>query len=122
MIEDDPRLDKLESELKEARAEFEEDYNPKSKVDEGLNDGARAGIELVGAILGGCLLGYALDRLFDTSPAFFLGGALLGVVTGFYSIYKITMNTGTAVGYKHLKDTEKNGKQSIKFDDADDAL
>ncbi len=112
-IQDDPRLTKLEKDLKNARTEFEADYNPKSKIDEtkGLNDGARAGIELVGSLLGGGIIGYALDYAFDTSPLFFFIFIILGTITGFYSIYKITLGTGTSVGFKGLKNTKKNGKQ-----------
>jgi len=118
--DDDPKLQRLDAELKKARGEFEEDYNPKVEVDEGLNDGARAGIELVGAILGGALLGYGVDHLFGTSPIFFFVGVLLGVITGFYSIYKITMNVGTSVGFKGLKSPSKDAKQTPKYNDDDD--
>ena len=98
--DDDPKLINLEERLKTARKEFDEDYNPKPKVDKGLNDGARAGIELVGAILGGGLIGYGLDYVFNTSPILFMSFLILGVFTGFYNIYKITMNVGTSVGFK----------------------
>ncbi len=118
--DDDPKLQKLDEELKKARGEFEEDYNPKAEINEGLNDGARAGIELVGALLGGALLGYGADHMFDTSPIFFFVGILLGVITGFYSIYKITMNVGTSVGFKGLKADKKTGKQSLNSYDDDD--
>lgn len=121
MIEDDPKLTKLESELKNARKEFDLDYNPKSKdSDENVGIGARAGVELVGSVIGGAAIGYGIDYYFETSPIFFLTFVLLGVVTGFYNIYKITMNVGTSVGFKGLKSTSKDGKQSQNFDDDDD--
>lgn len=113
-MNEDPRLEKLTEDLKSARQEFDEDYNPKppSKEDENMANGARAGIELVGAVLGGALVGYGLDYVFNTSPAFFIIFILLGVITGFYNIYKITMNVGTSVGFKGLKTPEKDAKQS----------
>lgn len=118
--EDDPKLHKLDQELKSARQEFDKDYNPKSTEDEeNIGVGARAGVELVGAIVGGALLGYGIDYYFNTSPAFFIGMTLLGVVTGFYNIYKITMNVGTSVGFKGLKSSSKDAKQSQNFDDDD---
>ena len=119
--DDDPKLQKLDAELKAARQEFEDDYNPKPDPnDENVGVGARAGVELVGSVLGGGLIGYGLDYVFDTSPAFFLIFILLGVVTGFYNIYKITMNIGTSVGFKGLKNYSKNAKQGASLYDDDD--
>ena len=119
--DDDPKLQKLDAELKAARQEFEEDYNPKpDPADENVGIGARAGVELVGSIIGGGLLGYGLDYVFKTSPIFFFVFLLLGVVTAFYNIYKITLNVGTSVGFKGLKSPSKEGKQSPKYDDDDD--
>ena len=119
--DDDPKLQKLDEELKAARAEYEKDYNPKSKADEDENIGmgARAGVELVGAIIGGALIGYGIDYAFETKPIFFLIFTLLGAITGFYNIYKITMNVGTSVGFKGLKNTSKDAKQSANLNDND---
>ena len=75
--DDDPKLQKLDAELKAARAEFEDDYNPKPDPnDENVGVGARAGVELVGSILGGGLIGYGLDyyfepRLFSSLSSFY---------------------------------------------------
>ncbi len=119
--EDDPKLQKLDAELKSAREEYEKDYNPKqSDNDENVGIGARAGTELVGAIIGGGLLGYGLDYYFETTPIFFLICLILGVITGFYNIYKITMNFGTSVGFKGLKNDTKDAKQSPNYKDDDD--
>ena len=44
--DDDPKLKKLDSELKAARAEYEKDYNPKPDPnDENVGIGARAGVD-----------------------------------------------------------------------------
>jgi len=115
-IDEDSRLTKLETDLKAARTEFDKDYNPTKTASEeiqekSVNDGARAGAELIGALLGGGIIGYGLDYVFKTSPIFFFIFIILGTMTGFYSIYKITMGTGTSVGFKGLKNTKKNGKQ-----------
>jgi F0F1-type ATP synthase assembly protein I len=50
---------------------------------------AVASYTLIGAIglLGG--LGYALDQWRSTSPWFFLGGLLLGIIVGFYELAKV---------------------------------
>lgn len=105
-------LDDLEKRLQDARQEYNEEYNP-SPSEEGKNMsvGARAGIELVGALLGGTLLGWMLDKWFGTAPILLLVFMLLGVVVGFYNIYKITNNIGTSVGFRELQDRQKQGKQ-----------
>ncbi len=119
--DDDPKLKKLDAELKAARQEFDQDYNPKSKADdENVGIGARAGVELVGAVIGGALMGYGIDYYFNTSPIWFLIFILLGVITGFYNIYKITMNVGTSVGFRGLKTTQKDAKQASNYDEDDD--
>lgn len=118
--DDDPKLQKLDAELKSALAEYEKDYNPKpSDKGENVSLGARAGVELVGAIIGGGAIGYGLDYYFGTTPIFFLSLLILGIITGFYNIYKITLNVGTSVGFKGLKSDSKNAKQSHNFDDDD---
>ena len=118
MTED--HLDTLEKRLKDARQEFEEDYHPAPKKDEDMNAGARAGVELVGALLGGALIGWGLDKVFDTSPVLFIVFTLLGVVTGFYNIYKITNNMGTSVGFRELPKAPKTAKQPPETQDDDD--
>lgn len=119
--DDDPKLQKLDAELKAARAEYDKEYNPKpNKNDENVGVGARAGVELVGAVVGGGLIGYGLDYYFETSPVLFLIFILLGVITAFYNIYKITLNVGTSVGFKGLKSSSKDAKQSPNYDDDDD--
>lgn len=119
MSDHDP--DTLEERLKAARAEFDKDYNPKPKKSAGkngesINDGAKAGIELVGAIAGGALLGLGIDHLFDTSPAAFFICLILGVITGFYNVYKITMGLGASVGFMQLRGAKKNAKQGPNLD------
>ncbi len=49
---------------------------------------ASAGYTLIGALglLGG--IGYAIDAWKGTSPAFLLGGLILGIVVGFYELAK----------------------------------
>jgi len=51
---------------------------------------ASASYTLIGAIIlcGG--LGYWLDKKFDSTPWFLLGGLLLGIIVGFYDIIKVT--------------------------------
>ncbi len=43
---------------------------------------------LSGALLGLGLIGYLLDKKFDTDPYLTLAGLLLGIVVGFYDLWK----------------------------------
>ncbi len=115
------KLDDLEKRLEAAQKEFDKDYNPKpSKTDQGLNMGARAGIELVGSLLGGGLIGYLLDKWLETGPTLFIIFLILGAITAFYNIYKITINAGTSVGFKGLQEGSKPAKQSPDFKNQND--
>ncbi|MQY63865.1 MAG: hypothetical protein GH143_06135 [Calditrichaeota bacterium] len=47
-----------------------------------------AAYTITGAVLGLGLLGYVLDRKFETKPYLLLAGLLLGVVVGMYELWK----------------------------------
>ncbi len=47
-----------------------------------------AAYTITGAVLGLGLLGYILDRKFETKPYLLLAGLLLGVVVGMYELWK----------------------------------
>ncbi len=104
-------LDNLEKRLKEAKDDYRAEYEPDPEQVKSMSDGARAGVELVGATLGGGLIGWGLDAFFETSPICFLAFVILGVITGFYNVYKITNGISTAPGFKQLHDREKTAKQ-----------
>jgi ATP synthase protein I len=115
-------IDRLEDRLDKARAQFDQEYNPKPEAKDGrsMGDGARAGIELVGGLIGGGIIGFALDKAFDTSPILFFIFFILGFLTGLYNVYKINLGIGTSVGFKPLPSTPKNAKQGANFNDEDD--
>lgn len=46
------------------------------------------GWELALPIFGGALAGYLLDRTFAASPRFVLGLTVLGIIIGYYSLYR----------------------------------
>lgn len=48
-----------------------------------------AAYTLTGAVVGLGLLGYVLDRKFDTEPYLLLGGLLLGAAVGMYDLWKV---------------------------------
>jgi F0F1-type ATP synthase assembly protein I len=47
-----------------------------------------AGLELAGAIAGFALVGYWIDRRFETGPWGLVVGVILGFVGGFYNLVK----------------------------------
>lgn len=83
MSNDDQRLDKLSKDLKAARAEYNDDYNPKPK-ETTHGEGANIGYEFLAYIISGGVLGYGLDHLLGTIPLFFMGGMLMGMVGGVF--------------------------------------
>ena len=45
-------------------------------------------LDLISSIIVGALLGYGLDKIFLTKPVFFIIFLVLGIITGFYSLFK----------------------------------
>ncbi len=82
-INDDPKLEKLQAELKDAREEYEEDYNPKPAPDT-HSEGASIGYEFLAYIISGGLLGYGLDYLTGWVPFGLMVGMILGMVGGVF--------------------------------------
>lgn len=59
---------------------------------------ASRGIELAAGVLGGCGIGWWVDRQLDSSPVALLIGAGIGIIGGLYNLVRDavrqTMNTG----------------------------
>ncbi|GLR47017.1 AtpZ/AtpI family protein [Sphingomonas astaxanthinifaciens] len=86
----DARLDRLEQRLAEAqqREAIRTGHKPASDASEQL--GQKVLATLIGGLLGGGLIGWALDRLFGTWPVLFLTLLVLGTASGFWSIIKMS--------------------------------
>lgn len=54
------------------------------------NDGVKAGVELLTPIVVCFFAGMGLDKWLDKSPLFLMIFFVLGVITGFWNIYKLT--------------------------------
>ena len=54
-----------------------------------MSAGARVLSEFVAGILVGGFIGWELDNFFGTSPALFVVFLILGLMTGFYNVYRI---------------------------------
>jgi ATP synthase protein I len=86
-IVEDARIDALEARLKAAKEREEE--RTKSQVegaDANYRQGNRVLADLIGGILGGFVIGWAVDALFDTTPWGLLVGLFLGIGVAFRNI------------------------------------
>lgn len=100
----DERLKRLEAErgLSESKA-------AKKAEKGGLNQGMRAGTDLVGGVLFGIGVGYGLDRWLGTTPWCLIGFFLLGAAAGFLNVYRSQAGYGYGVGYRKAADkTDSN--------------
>jgi len=102
----DQHADALDNKIEAARDSYENSSKRKKKE----TTGAHIGIEFAGAIFVPTLIGWKLDEWLETSPAFMLILFFLGVCTGFYSIYRITNNLETSVGFSQLHREKKDAK------------
>lgn len=115
---DDP-LQSFDEKLRQYRAnetrEISEDEQ-KERDAKNMNAGIRAGSELIATTAAGTLIGYGLDRFFETQPLFLIIFLLAGISAGFFNIYRITQNIDSFVGYRVLSDDEKDAKTPAKED------
>ena len=54
----------------------------------GLSIGLKLSLEIISPIIAGVLIGLGFDKFFSTKPIFFICFLLLGIVAGFFNIYK----------------------------------
>jgi ATP synthase protein I len=88
------RLDRLSSELK-GRAPPPPSVGPKSEPQSNpsgsaMSLGLRAGSEFVSAVIIGLGIGWALDRVLHTNPAFLIVFFLIGVTAGIWNVIRLT--------------------------------
>lgn len=79
-----------------------------------MNQGIRAGTELVVSLVAGGGLGYALDQWLGTGPWLLILFLFLGVCAAFMNIYKITQNLDQSVGFKRLQNQKKPGNENAQ--------
>ena len=86
---EDERLDSLEQRLQRAQAKEAERTGQAPKADANEQLGQRVLSYLLGGLFGGTLIGWVLDKAFDTGHLLLIVGLVLGTVGGFWSIIKI---------------------------------
>ena len=77
------------SRLNEKIERFETKYRSKNKnKNSNINIGLKFSLELISPIIMGILIGIGCDKFFSTKPIFFLIFLLLGIIAGFWNIFK----------------------------------
>ena len=107
-------FEELEAKIQKARqTDAPSPQQIQKSVDESNSRaGIQAGIELVGSIGAGALIGLGLDHWLGTKPAFFLIMFFVGICTGFYNVYRVTQGLGSAVGFSQLHKGQKDAKST----------
>lgn len=87
---DDRQIDDLDSRIARARAAGAVRDGAAPRPAKGYAQGSRVLAELIGAPVGGGVIGWALDRWLGTSPWCLLVLLVLSVVVAFRNIYRIS--------------------------------
>ena len=72
--------DRLEQKLKKPKTN--------NNKNNGYSIGLKISLDLISSIIVGVLIGHGLDKIFSTKPVFFIIFLVLGVIAGFYSLFK----------------------------------
>ena len=72
--------DRLEQKLKKPKTTYYKNN--------GYSIGLKISLDFISSIIVGALIGYGLDKIFSTKPVFFVIFLVLGIITGFYSLFK----------------------------------
>jgi len=90
------RLSDLTKALDERRQETEETtranrHGSNEGIGKAMGTGFRVASELASAIMVGGFLGWLIDAWAGTDPWFLLGFLMLGIVAGFWNVYKLAV-------------------------------
>lgn len=86
---EDARIDALEERLKAAREREERRNRPDlTASDANYRSGSRVLADLLGGILGGLVIGFAVDYFAGTGPWGLLVGLFLGIVVAFRNVIR----------------------------------
>ena len=89
-IGEDARIDALGERLAAAREREEQRNRPRAAGDASYKLGNRVLAELLGGMLGGAVIGWAIDYFAGTSPWGLLVMLFAGIVVAFRNIYRIS--------------------------------
>ncbi len=96
-VDQDRRLNSLDSRLERLEAsEAARTGQDRPRADANTRMGNKVLADLIGGIAGGALMGWLVDRLFDSWPAGFLIFLFLGIVVAFRNIFRIAQGGAAA--------------------------
>jgi ATP synthase protein I len=72
---------------------------PSDSTGAAMSLGMRAGSEFISAIIVGAAIGWGVDRLLHTSPAFLIAFFMLGVVAGVWNLIRLTSPKSASFGH-----------------------
>lgn len=115
-------LKDLEKKIHEARHGKEPSEKEAARIRQAQNSkmAMQAGYEFVASVMLSAVLGYFIDKWLGTAPLFLISLFFLGTGAGFMSIYRVSKNLGSSVGYSELHREEKDAKQSQKLNNTHD--
>jgi len=92
-------LDRLKASLSKAREGRRDEARTRTETsgargDSGMSLGMRAGSEFITAVVLGAAIGWGIDRLIGTNPAFLIAFFFLGVAAGVWSVIRLTSPKG----------------------------
>ena len=61
---------------------------------QGYSLGLKISMDLVSSFIAGALIGLGVDKIFSTKPIFFIIFLLLGIIAGFYNLFKSVKKLG----------------------------
>jgi ATP synthase protein I len=109
------RLDKLSNALKTENKTIADagmvgaSTAANTQLSSAVGTGLKVGTELVAGVLVGGFLGWWIDHWFGTSPAFLLIMLFMGMVGGFWNIYRVAARpTGVGPAQKDTKSPPAN--------------
>lgn len=85
----DPRLTRLDEELRRVKAADAARSGVKQDTDRGYAQGNRVISALIGSLVGSALIGWLIDRWFGTSPWGLIVLLFLGIAVAFRQIIRI---------------------------------
>lgn len=98
------RLKKLTGDLKGRRPPppapaSEKSAPPPDSTGAAMSLGMRAGSEFISAVIVGAAIGWGIDRLLHTNPAFLIAFFMLGVVAGIWNLIRQTSPKSASFGH-----------------------
>ncbi len=107
-------LQDLETKLNAVAHKREETHSPNratGKPSQGMALGMRISAEMIAAVLVGLLIGWALDRVLDTTPWLIVLFVFLGAGAGGLNAYRVARGYDSAVGLGRAMRERKQGDE-----------